>query len=94
MAAGDTTQRLLQRAKERFPDAYPRIISDNGPQFIVLDFKEFIRISGMSHVRIPPYFPKSNGKMERWNGSIKSECIRAGVPLSLDDAIALVLQYV
>ena len=25
----------------------PRIISDNGPQFIAKDFKEFIRISGM-----------------------------------------------
>ena len=85
---------LLQRAKEQFPDAHPRIISDNGPQFIAQDFKEFIRISGMTHVRTSPYYPQSNGKMERWNGSIKSECIRPGVPLSLDDAIGLVRQYV
>lgn len=85
---------LLQRAREQFPDAHPRIISDNGPQFIAKDFKEFIRISGMTHVRTSPYYPQSNGKMERWNGSIKSECIRPGVPLSLDDAIRLVAQYV
>jgi len=85
---------LLQRAKEQFPDARPRIISDNGPQFIAQDFKEFIRISGMTHVRTSPYYPQSNGKMERWNGSIKSECIRPGVPLSLDDAVRLVRQYV
>src|SRR5438477_8194603 len=85
---------LLQRAKEQFPEARPRIISDNGPQFIAKDFKEFIRISGMTHVRTSPYYPQSNGKMERWNGSIKSECIRPGVPLSLDDAIRLVAQYV
>jgi len=85
---------LLQRAKEQFPDARPRIISDNGPQFIAQDFKEFIRISGMTHVRTSPYYPQSNGKMERWNGSIKSECIRPQVPLSLDDAIRLVRQYV
>jgi len=32
---------ILQRAKERFPEARPRIISDNGPQFIAKDFKEF-----------------------------------------------------
>ena len=32
--------------------------------------------------------------MERWNGSIKSECIRPGVPLSLDEALRLVAQYV
>jgi transposase InsO family protein len=85
---------LLQRAKERFPEARPRIISDNGPQFIAKDFKEFIRISGMTHVRTSPYYPQSNGKLERWNGSIKSECIRPGVPLSLDDAERLIDQYV
>jgi transposase InsO family protein len=85
---------LLQRAREKFPAARPRIISDNGPQFIAKDFKEFIRISGMTHVRTSPYYPQSNGKLERWNGSIKSECIRPGVPLSLADAERLIEQYV
>jgi hypothetical protein len=32
--------------------------------------------------------------MERWNKSIKSECIRPGVPLSLEDAERLITQYV
>jgi transposase InsO family protein len=85
---------LLQRAKEKFPEARPRIISDNGPQFIAKDFKEFIRISGMTHVRTSPYYPQSNGKMERWNKSIKSESIRPGVPLSVEDAEHLIKQYV
>ena len=56
---------ILQRAIEKFPDATPRIISDNGPQFIAKDFKEFIRISGMTHVRTSPFYPQSNGKQER-----------------------------
>ena len=85
---------LLQRAKEKFPAARPRIISDNGPQFIAKDFKEFIRISGMTHVRTAPYYPQSNGKLERWNGTIKRECIRPGIPLCLEDAIRLIEQYV
>ncbi|MFN7932152.1 MAG: IS3 family transposase [Bryobacteraceae bacterium] len=85
---------LLEQAKEKFPEARPRIISDNGPQFIAKDFKEFIRISGMTHVRTSPYYPQSNGKLERWNQSIKSECIRPGTPLSLDQALELVGQYV
>ena len=85
---------LLERAKERFPEARPRIISDSGPQFIAKGFKEFIRISGMTHGRTSPYYPQSNGKMERWNRSIKSECIRPGVPLSPDDAERLIAQYV
>ena len=37
---------ILEGAKEKYPEARPRIISDNGPQFIAKDFKEFIRISG------------------------------------------------
>jgi putative transposase len=84
----------LERAKELQPEARSRIISDNGPQFIAKDFKEFIRISGMTHVRTSPYYPQSNGKMERWNRSIKSESIRPGVPLSVEDAEHLITQYV
>ena len=50
------------------------------------DFKEFIRISGMTHVRTSPYYPQSNGKIEHWHKSLKGECIRPGTPLSLGDA--------
>jgi putative transposase len=85
---------ILERAKEKFPEARPRIISDNGPQFIAKDFKEFIRISGMTHVRTSPFYPQSNGKVERWHKSVKHECIRPGTPLSLDDARRLVAAYV
>jgi transposase InsO family protein len=85
---------LLQRAKEKYPEAKPRIISDNGPQFIARDFKEYIRISGMTHVRTSPYYPQSNGKLERWHKSLKSECIRPGTPLSAADAERLIQQYV
>ena len=42
---------IIQRAREKFPGETPRIISDNGPQFIAKDFKEFIRICGMTHVQ-------------------------------------------
>src|SRR5436190_22076428 len=85
---------ILQGAREKHPEARPRIISDNGPQFIAKDFKEFIRISGMTHVRTSPYYPQSNGKIERWNKSLKGECIRPGTPLSLEDARRLVEGYV
>ena len=85
---------LIQRAREKFPDAKPRIISDNGPQFIAKDFKQFIRICGMTHVKTSPYYPQSNGKLERYHKTLKTECIRPGTPLSLDDARRLVEQYV
>ena len=85
---------VLQRAREKYPEAKPRIISDNGPQFLARDFKEFIRIAGMTHVRTSPYYPQSNGKLERWHKSLKSECIRPGTPLSQQDAERLIQQYV
>ena len=85
---------IIQRAREQYPGVSPRIISGNGPQFIARDFKEFIRICGMTHVRTSPYYPQSNGKIERWHRSIKSECIRPGTPLSVEDAIRLVEGYV
>jgi putative transposase len=85
---------VLQRAREQFPEARPRIISDNGPQFIAKDFKQFIRLSGMTHVRTSPYYPQSNGKLERWHQSAKVECIRPKTPLSLDDARRVMADYV
>jgi len=91
---GIDVETIIQRAREKFPGVTPRIISDNGPQFIAKDFKEFIRIAGMTHVRTSPYYPQSNGKIERWHKTIKGECIRVQVPLSPDDARRLVTDYV
>ena len=56
---------IVQKALEKFPGVTPRLISDNGPQFVAKDFKEFIRLAGMTHVRTSPYYPQSNGKQER-----------------------------
>jgi transposase InsO family protein len=85
---------ILQRGREAFPGVQPRIISDNGPQFIAKDFKEFIRVSGMTHVRTSPYYPQSNGKIERWHKSLKNECVRQQVPSTLDDARRAVAGFV
>jgi putative transposase len=85
---------ILQRARECHPGVTPRIITDNGPQFIAKDFKEFIRIAGMTHVRTSPYYPQSNGKIERWHKTLKGDCIRVKVPLSPEDARRIVADYV
>jgi putative transposase len=85
---------IVQRAREKFPGETPRIISDNGPQFIAKEFKQFVRICGMTHVRTSPYYPQSNGKLERYHRTIKSECLRPGTPLCLDDARRITDKYV
>lgn len=85
---------ILERGRERFPDAHPRIISDNGPQFISRDFKAYIRLAGMTHVRTSPYYPQSNGKLERLNKTVKSEAIRVKNPSSLEEARSVVEAFV
>jgi len=85
---------VLQRARERFPASQPRIISDNGPQFVARDFKAYIRQCGMTHVRTAPYYPQSNGKIESWHRTLKRECIRPKTPLNLEDARRIVTRYV
>lgn len=85
---------ILQRAHEAFPQARPRVISDNGPQFVARDFKHFIRQIGMQHVRTSPYYPQSNGKIERWHQTLKQSAIRPKTPLSLTDARLVVSNFV
>jgi len=85
---------ILQRAKERFPHATPRVISDNGPQFIAKDFKAFIRLSSMGHVRTSPYYPQSNGKIERFHKSLKNECVREQSLNTPEEAKKVIAAYV
>lgn len=80
---------VLQRAREQFPEARPRIITDNGSAFIARDFKLFIRQAGMTHVRTRPYYPQSNGKIERFNRTYKVEVIRRFEPDGPDQARSL-----
>lgn len=85
---------VIQRARERYPDVHPRIISDNGPQFVARDFKEFIRVAGMTHVRTSPYYPQSNGKLERYHQTLKVTTIRPKAPSTLEEARRVVAAFV
>ena len=48
----------------------------------------------MTHVRTSPFYPQSNGKLERWHKSLKTECIRPLTPLTVEDARRLIQTYV
>ena len=87
-------ERLIERARELHPGVTPRIISDNGPQFIAGDFKKYIRLVGMTHVRTSPYYPQSNGKLERWNKTVKVDVIRVKTPTSLEEAHRVIAAFV
>jgi hypothetical protein len=79
---------------EKYPGVKARVITDNSPQFVARDFKEFIRIAGLTHVKTSPYYPQSYGKIERWHQTLKADCLRPGCPLSIEDARGLVERFV
>ncbi len=85
---------IIQRAIERFAGNKTRLISDNGPQFVARDFKQFIRLINFLHVRTSPYYPQSNGKLERWHQTLKQDAIRPKTPLTLADARSCVSDFV
>ncbi len=39
------------------------------------------------------FYPPSNGKVERWHRSLKGECLRPGVPGSVEEARHLLASY-
>jgi transposase InsO family protein len=87
-------QITIQRALDKFPGVKPRIISDNGPQDISKDFAEFLRQMGLQHVRTSIAYPQSNGKLERWHGTISQECLRQRSFIDLDDTRRQIAHYI
>ncbi len=84
----------IQRAKEKYPKAKPRIISDNGSQFISKDFREFIRYAGLTHIKTSIAYPQSNGKLERFHRSIGIECLNTKSFIDIEDAQKIIAEYV
>lgn len=87
-------QLTIERALTFFPGVTPRIISDNGTQFIAKDFTEFMRLKGLQHVRTSIAHPQSNGKVERFHETISAECLRTQSFLDLDDARRRIADYI
>jgi len=84
----------IQRTLEKFPGYNPRIISDNGSQFISGDFRNFLREVGLTHVRTSVRYPQSNGKIERFHRTLKDECLSKQSLIDLDDARQQIDRYI
>lgn len=87
-------QLVVQTAKELYAKENPALITDNGSQFLAKDFKEFIRENTLKHIRTSVRYPQSNGKIESFHKSIKSECIRRQSFLSIEDARNRVAEWI
>lgn len=87
-------QITLQRALEKYPGYKPRIISDNGPQFISKDFAEYLKLVGLQHIRTSVAYPQSNGKIERYHRTIHQDCLMKSSLINLDDARKQIADYI
>jgi putative transposase len=50
--------------------------------------------TGPAFIRAATALARAQRKIERWHESLKAECVRPGVPLSIEDARRLVGRYV
>ena len=90
----ETITTLVQEAKDKFKGVNPRIISDNGPQFISKEFSKFIDFIQFTHARTSVGYPQSNGKIERFHGTFNREFYKNVPLLSFEDAKIKINEYI
>jgi hypothetical protein len=85
---GINAELLVAETKQMYPEAKnPRLISDNGSQFTSKDFEELLVYLEIGHTCTSPSHPQSNGKLERFHRTWKTENVRRDAFLGYDDAI-------
>lgn len=67
--------------------------SDNGPEFIAKSLRAWIVQAGFSSTFIEPGKPWQNGRNERFNGTLRTECLSKEWFLSLWDAMIALEEY-
>ena len=87
-------QITIQRALEKYHCAKPRLITDNGSQFISKDFAEYLKQAGLQHIRTSIAYPQSNGKIERYHRTIHQECLMTKSLINLDDARKQITEFI
>lgn len=64
---------ILAVALEKVPGKKPRIVRDNGSQFLAKEWREVIRHFELEEIPIRVRHPESNGRIERYHRSVREE---------------------
>ena len=92
---GINAEILVAETKEMYPQAdSPRLISDNGGQFISKDFEELLALLEFSHTLTSANHPQSNGKLERFHRTLKTEHVRRASYLEYQDACIRLTEWI
>src|SRR4030042_3017741 len=72
-----------------------RLLSDNGAGYVSRAFRDYLNLVGIGHILAAPYHPKTNGKVERYQQSLKREVNQLSyeLPGHLEKAIADFVDY-
>ena len=91
---GINIELLVARVKEKYPEEKARIIHDNGKQFISKDFKSLISLLELYETAARVCHPQSNGKLERFHSTLKTEHVRQTAYFSYEDAKEKMAQWI
>jgi transposase InsO family protein len=89
-----TAEIALMKARELYPQAHPRIITGNDSRFISKDFREPVSLLEKEQTFTSPAHPQSNGKLERFHRTFKSEHVRQTAYLNREDAIERMRKWI
>ena len=72
-----------------------KLLSDNGAGYISRAFRDYLNLVGIGHILAAPFHPQTNGKVERYQQSLKREVnqLPYEAPSQLDKAIADFVDY-
>ncbi|MDP2993698.1 MAG: IS3 family transposase [Anaerolineales bacterium] len=72
-----------------------RLLSDNGAGYVSRAFGDYLRLVGIGHILAAPFHPQTNGKVERYQQSLKKEVnqLPYELPSELERAIAAFVDY-
>lgn len=85
---------FTQKTIDKYPEACPMVIHDNGSQFISQDFKNILFENNCINVPTRMKHPETNGKAERLVGTIRKEALRPKSPTYYGEAVRVIEKYV
>jgi putative transposase len=72
-----------------------KLLSDNGSGYVSRAFRDYLRLVGIGHILSAPFHPQTNGKIERYQQSLKRVVnqLPYELPSQLEKAIADFVEY-